>query len=79
MSDQGKLTREARFDDEGELDEFVAADVATLHLEQMDRGHWNLIVAHADGGETMIDLTTKRPRATRIGAMITTDYDEVPG
>lgn len=67
--------RNARFDDAGNLDECVANDVSTFHLKQMGWGHWNLNVEHCDGAQTVIDLTVRRPRRTRIDAMIMTDEE----
>lgn len=60
------MTRVTRYDDLGDLDEVVADDVASFHMEQMNRGHWNIVLQHEDGGETVIDLTTKRPNVTSI-------------
>ena len=61
--------REARKHD-GELDEFVADDVASIHLERMDDGHWWLGVTHQDGAETHINLSTKRGAAVAAYAHI---------
>ena len=51
---------EARYGDDGRLDEVVSDTVATFHLEQMDKGRWWIGLTHPDGSETHITLYTAR-------------------
>lgn len=49
---------EVRRNDDGTLDEVVATG-CDFHLEQMDRGHWWMVV-RKDGHEVHINLATAR-------------------
>jgi len=61
--------RQARYDDLGNLDEVVADDVSSFHLEQLHTGTWWIGITHHDGEETTITLSTRRPSVTKISGI----------
>jgi hypothetical protein len=50
---------EIRFNEDGSVDEIVA-DCKSVHLEQMDNGHWWLGINRADGNRLLVNLSTRR-------------------
>lgn len=58
--------REARHDPDGALDEVVADDVKSFHLEQLDVGSWWIGLDHHDGTRTHIHLSAKQSSVTKI-------------
>ena len=55
--------REARHDQNAKLDEVVADDVVSFHLEQLHDGCWWIGLTHEDGTETHINIFSRSGRA----------------
>ena len=55
--------REARYDEDAYLDEVVADDVVSFHLEQLHAGGWWIGLTHQDGTETHINIFSRSGRA----------------
>ena len=58
--------RDARYDDNSDLDEVVADDVANFHLERLDNGLWWIGLEHQDGTTTHIYLAARSPSVTKV-------------
>jgi hypothetical protein len=61
-----EATFEIRPDPRGELDEVVAHNVASFHLERMNEGHWWMRLDFPDGRSLDINLSTRQPGRTKI-------------
>lgn len=59
--------RQARYDDDAQLDEVVADDVATFHLEKMNDGAFWIGLEHTDGSMTHISIFSRSGRAALSG------------
>lgn len=53
------MTPTIRYNEDGTLDEFIC-DQASVHLEQMDSGHWWLGVQLPDGTFYHLSFTSSR-------------------
>lgn len=62
----GKI--EVRLNDDQTIDEIVARDVRSLHIEQMDDGLWWMGVEREDGVRLMVNFHTKRNAAIALNA-----------
>lgn len=56
---------EIRLNEDGTLDEVVAAD-CFVHLEQMDEGLWWMRIALPDGSAIVVNLYSKRLSTTKV-------------
>ena len=48
---------------DGELDEVIAHNPATVHIEQMDKCAWWIGITFADGREVHVNVGAKNSRA----------------
>lgn len=55
------MTHEIRLNEDGSLDEVVAAAPRSVHLEQMADDAWWLCIETSDGHEIHIDLWAETP------------------
>lgn len=60
------MGKEARYDSDGNLDEVVADDVSSFHLESLDTGAWWIGLTHQDGTVTHINLYAKNSSRTIV-------------
>lgn len=51
---------EVRLNSDNTIDEIVASDVKSFHLEQMDTGFWWMAIERKDGQRLTINLFNKR-------------------
>lgn len=57
---------EIRRNDDGTIDEIVADEIASMHVEQMSAGHWWIGLTLRDGREWHLNLFSKRGAAITL-------------
>ena len=66
--------REARYDQDAKLDEVIADDVSSFHLEQLHEGGWWIGLEHEDGTTTHINIFSRSGRAAVDGFTILSEH-----
>jgi len=56
------MSYEIRLNEDGSLDEVVASNPKSYHLEQMDTGAWWMCIDMADGTAIHVNLWTRENR-----------------